>query len=349
MNLALQFHPYSINLSGVNFIVPTGSDNFIYTNNLDSTTITDLVMSASFRGDIVAAAKGGTRTSNFTDGCYASDVIFDINKSYSRDNNPFDKNSITAENLDAGTDKNVYFQRQYLNTALHPNYQTENNESNLTITIAKSEFLDENNGSAQLRLYYNFEKDSTHVMNPVNVSFNRHEASAPNERFNAHMRSDYIATGTEDINQSINFYYGRIVTGQNIYEVPSDTNSIVIPLYVEAYCDESVITCTLHGLDLQSVRSPGSWWVNKEHDSPRGDGLIANFNNITDITTNPGLPINLNENINKTDVNFTAASSLVRPTRREIGVVPNVPWFNQAKFILTFLVVAAGAVKAILD
>jgi hypothetical protein len=335
-DITLSFYPYSFSFDNLNFIVPT-SDNFIYTNNLNSTTLTNLYMSASFRGDVVAAAKGGTRTSNFTDGCYASDVVFDINQSYSRNNNPLDKNSITAEDLDAGTDKNVYFQRQYLNTALHPNYQTENNENNLSVTIVKSEFLDENNGSAQLRLFYNFEKDDTHIMNPVNVSFNRHEASAPNERFNAHMRDDYITTGIADINQTINFYYGRIVSGQSIYQVPSDKTSVVIPLYVEAYCDASVVTCTLHGLGLQSERSAGTWWINGEHDSPRGDGLIASFNNTSDITTSPGTPINLNADVNKTDVNFTAASSLVRPTRREVAVVPDVPWFNQATFILDFL------------
>ena len=332
-DIPLRFHPFSFNLTDITFSIPTNGDNFIYLNELNTTSITDLYMSATFTGNIVAEASGGTRTSNFTTGCYASPVVFDINRSIFRENNLIDENNISAENLDDNTQVKIHFQRQYLDSQLQPNYQIQNNDTNTStsFTIAATEFADDQNGSARLRLYYNFNKPLKHVMNPLAVRFNRHQASAPQEISNALMRSDYTAEGTADINRTIDFYYGRVVSSQDVYIIDSEVDNQVVPLYVEAYCNDAIMDCTLHGLALSSVRTAQTWWINTRHNSPRADGLIANFNDpkgATNLTVSPGAPVNLNRDNNRTDVTFTINSTTPRPYRTKIEVRPDVPWLN---------------------
>lgn len=332
-DISLRFHPFSFNLTDVILNIPTGGDNFIYVNELNTTLITELYMSANFTGNIVAEASGGTRTSNFTEGCYASPVVFDINRSISRESIAIDENNISAENLDDNTQVKIHFQRQYLNNLLQGNYQIQNNDNNTStsFTVAETEFADDQNGSARLRLYYNFKKPTKHVMNPLAVSFNRHQAYAPLEISNAQMKSDYTAAGTADINRTIDFYYGRVVSSQDVYLIDSEVDNQVVPLYIEAYCNNSIMDCSLHGLTLASVRTAQTWWINTQHDSTRDDGLIASVNDprgAANLTVSPVTPINLNNDVNRTDITFTINSTTSRPYRTEIEVRPDVPWLN---------------------
>ena len=345
-DLALSFYPYSFDLTDINFTLPTLNDNFIYTNNINTTLLTDLYMSAQFRGNLLAIAKDGTPTSNFSDGCFASDVAFDINRSLSRNNLPINQSDIYAENLETAMDEKVFFQRQYLDSALHENYADTNDTNNsLAIRVLKSEFLDENNASAAVKLYYNFTKIDKSVMNPIAVSFNVKEAVLIEQTSHTHMKNDYHAYGFDVEDKTVQIFSARLVSNQAVYLVPENEDSVIVPLYVEAYCDSSIIDCDLHGLPQPGVRTPQKWRINTAHDSDRMDGLIANFNGLTYISAVPGTDIKLNQTTDRTDVNFTASPALVRPTRRKIEIVPNVPWLyhnssnddNLADFILEYL------------
>jgi hypothetical protein len=220
-----------------------------------------------------------------------------------------------------------------LNSAANPNYQVENNDTNGTtaVTILASEFADDANGSAKLSLYYNFTKPKKHVMNPINIWFAEKTATAPQEISFANMRPDYVAFGQDDINRSVDFYYGRIVASQDIYTIPDNRAVQTVPLFVEAYCNNTEINCTRHRLTFASVRGSEPWLVNTVHRSPRGDGLISSFTDqkgVGNLNISPATPINLNNDGNWTDVNFTIPNTTPRPYRTKIEVNPDVPWLD---------------------
>jgi hypothetical protein len=345
-DLPLAFHPYSFDLTDINLTLPTQNDNYIYTNNIDTTSLTNLNMSVQFRGKIIAQAKDGSATSNFSSGCFARDVLFDIDKNISRSGQDIKLDDIYAENINTGIDEKIFYQRQYLNSQLEGDYlDTDNSDTPLTINIVKSEFLDENNASATLRAYYNFTKIDKSVMNPVALWFSAKKASIANQISYTHMKNDYVASGYSPINRKINIYSGRLVTSQGVYSVPFSEDSVIVPIFVEAYCDSSIIDCDLHGLPTKSVRTPQRWRINTRHDSLRGEGSILSFNNKLHMNIAPDRPISLNKNSDRSDVNFTATPQLIRPTRRQIEIVPNVSWLlhnptnddNLADFIIEYL------------
>jgi len=281
IEIPLRLEPYRFNLSDINISLPN-QQNFVYTNNITTGDIPNLSMAVNFTGNIVAENKKGNATSNFTNSCAAHPVMFDINRSMSSGGTLIDEHTIRGKDiLSSKPDKNIFFQRNYIDRSGTENY-TENNETNgsIAITVASDQFKNEDNGSAKVNIYYNFTKSFDHVTNPINVNFISKEANSTDARSAAHLQLDYLPMGSDAINTNVDFYYGRIMPSQVVpYSVAPDVDVINIPMFVDVYCNEADVNCTQH--QLQGTPRVNNWWSNTQHNR-NTDGQILNIIDIRD-------------------------------------------------------------------
>lgn len=339
-DLPLKFEPYRFDLSRIEMSLPNPNINTVYTNDLNTSNILDRAMAVHFTGELIAQGKQETQLSNFTNGCAAKPVIFDINRTMTRNNKPIDEQSILSIDLvTANPSRNIYLQRYDSETttpALRYSLANSNIDSSTQITIAREQFQDDNNGSANVNLDFNLQRISDQVMNPINIAFIAKEANSTAASSNAHMISNYIPEGNATINQSVIFLYGRIApSSANPYIVPPSQSQTIIPMYAEAYCeglDQNMteINCSLYGLNITSLRDDGVWWTNANHSSTQGDGQIES---LTDAQGGTGLSIVPNGTPNPIDLtnptNITVTiGNINRPYTTVILVVPTVPWLG---------------------
>ncbi|MCF6243956.1 MAG: hypothetical protein L3J43_02850, partial [Sulfurovum sp.] len=83
-DIPLQIQPYAFNLDQVNSI-QRPNRNILFMNDLNnshygSVLSASISMATSFEGNVTAMGKQGTRLTNFTDGCAASDVVLDLSR-----------------------------------------------------------------------------------------------------------------------------------------------------------------------------------------------------------------------------------------------------------------------------
>jgi len=293
-------------------------------------------MAVRFNGPVTAMGAQGKRLTNYTNGCAANLVEFDINRTISQNGVVISENSLQSVNLEsASAPERVVLQRYDNSTDTNTTgqFSTENNTTGTStaIRINPIQFRKENNGSAILSLEYNFNRPCCQVVNPFSVQFNFKEANSTASMSSANMTDTYIPNSRASINQTANFIYGRIVANSaNIYNVAQSESFVTIPMYVEGYCS-SDLNCSQHTLNIASQRDNGTWWVNTNHDSVIGDGQINSLNEFASpfpLTISPDgavNPINLN---NPTDINYTIGAGATLPYLSPIIVIPTVPWLR---------------------
>jgi len=293
VEIPLTFEPYSYDLSDINLTTPNDQNNFVYMNDVNTTNIINRAMAVRFRGDIIAVGKKGRRLSNYTDGCAANDVNFDLNFTALQCGAEVAIQSIRSTN----NYKKIPFRINYVDSN-DTSYIVDHNESNLSrpITVNASEFTQDKNGSALIKLYYNFQKRNDDPVNPIAVRFNTKMADSPDSNSSAHMTNNFIPKGKSDINTTVQFYYGRVAITPDPIVVPIADNNIVIAAYAEAYSDQNMVCNRLHDLNTSSAVSSSGWMINLAHQHP-SDGtaalidpqnvlIITNGNNI-DLSQNP--------------------------------------------------------------
>ncbi|RUM44720.1 MAG: hypothetical protein DSY46_04840, partial [Hydrogenimonas sp.] len=133
------------------------------------------------------------------------------------------------------------------------------NETNLTFDFDESIFT---NGNAILNFAINFDRNSTQAVNPFDLNITQIDLND----------TDQIE-GNTSLNQSVRFYYGRLHAPD--YRTAQD--SLTTPIYVEVFCDPSVITCSNFGInDWNESVDDINWWINPLHTD--SDGNITEIN-----------------------------------------------------------------------
>lgn len=333
-DLPLRFEPYSFDLLSIIMSLPNPNTNIVYTNDLNTSNILDRTMAVHFAGQLIAKGKRGATLDNFTTNCAAKPVVFDVNRTITRNNSAIDEQDILSIDLIAAKpSQNIYLQRydsETTNPALRYSVANSNSDSSTQITIAPEQFHDENNGSANVNLDFNLQRINDQVMNPVNITFIAHEANSTASSSNAHMLPNYIPEGNATIDRNVSFIYGRIApSSASPYIVPPSQSKTTIPMYVEAYCDGfdqnmTEMNCSLYALNVPSLRDDGIWWVNTNHDSYEGDGQIASLvDPLGGTLISPDSDIDLD---NPANINVTI--NVGRPYTTEIQITPSVPWLG---------------------
>jgi len=347
INLPLRFEPYSFNLTSINMTLPN-NNNFVYTNNIPAGNIPNLSMAVNFDGNISAQNKKGNPTRNFTTSCAASPVMFDINRTFSRGGLPMNENSITATDIIGSLpQKRVFLQRNYMDINGNENFSTENNDTNTSVAfiVTANQFVNDGNGGARIRAYYNLSKSVDHVMNPVNINFISKEANATQIQLAAHLKPNFVPSGNAPIVlangpvtrsgnaiSGVDFYSGCLFPDQMTpYIAAPDVDTITVAMRVDYYCDDTVTDCTQH--TLPGTQHPDGWWLSSLHNSNsrNGDGQILN---IRDTLVDGSLsytpfptPIDLYRDANATNITFTIGTNVQRPYNPRVEFIPH-PWLQ---------------------
>ncbi|MEJ2488727.1 MAG: PA14 domain-containing protein [Sulfurovaceae bacterium] len=234
--LPLQFYPYAFDLSTINMTNSPDNANtsWLFTNNLSE----DPHMGARFYGNVIAIAKNDTQTTNFVNGCAATDVNLDLNISSTPEEGnitALDKDSnialISSNNIIIGADSNI----------------TDANGTQAT--IVKEYFTKDNSGSSVIDLRYNYDRFNNMVTNPIVATFHTLIASAPDANASVEMDDNKTPDGEQNYDRNITFLKGRVYTeletfnSSDGYDLEDDNINIIFTAL--AYCEDTVdINCT---------------------------------------------------------------------------------------------------------
>lgn len=331
-DLALRFEPYKFDVSDVNLTLPHDDNNFTYFNS-DIDDADMRYMSAHFESNITAVNKQGEALSNYTSGCAAHRVNYDVNFTISRfDSNltadlyPFTAKDSNDTNHTITLFRNYVDDQETDNMTKYSNYGDINSSN--PADISASQFKDDDNGTATVNLYYNFNRAANAPLNPLRITFNSHHVDAPEANVtSAHLISDYTPEGNLTQKNIVDFVYGRVIMDSPIYTLDPDEDTAHIATYVEVYCEGNETECLHHNIETKvSVRDPDSSWnLYAPHDSTQGDGYVAAAGTDLTIQPTPASKIDISEN--PTDVNATITVS--GNYDDEICLTPDVPYLDK--------------------
>ena len=283
--VALAFEPYQFDLNQTRFIThPNDNGTHLYMGDLTKS----MGMAAKIEGNMTAEGKNGTVLSNFTDGCAAEDVRLWLNRTMIPQ-----EGTILSENANP-----VSFQQVIRDIYGIDTFSTDGN-----LTLGKENFVNtgDNNGSAEVDLYFNFAKPYAELVNPIDVNFTVLNADSSNASSNANMVSNYIPDGNRTINQDRYFYFAKVSPSEGIDGIETFEILVQTILKVNTFCRDDVnITCSdLPGFSPfgigavpEEVFPGGGWYRMTNHLSSLGDGQVNTLS-----TTVPGVGISPSSNI----------------------------------------------------
>ncbi len=258
----ITFIPSHFKIEGIfkNF----NDSNFTYISN-------DLNMSSILDLNITAQNDKNSTTKNYNSVCYAKN--FDLNVSY----------QISAEINN--TIKKILIKEE-----------KETNETNISLpnliikNFSKNYFTTDNNGTARLILYINFDKNYSNTVNEFNFTVN-----------DINISDEDNVTGTKYLDKNATFRYGRI----DVQNVSGYGNEVNATFSYEYWTDDE------------------GWVVNKEHNSSVF-GDVNETNSYHQFVT-----MNVNHNILNGEENITLSTSHALPYSTKIHLsVPSWLWYH---------------------
>ena len=263
--MKLWFHPYAFDVSGIRLQThPHTGSSWVYMNNLHTVGSQSDTMAAVVEGNITAVGAHGKRLSNYTASCAAKDI--GLSTKFISDPSPVvDANGNTVDFEQIIKDNSGVFD---------PN-SIEKADNNLTLP---SDYFD-NNGTAEVAVYYNFMKPYDKTVNVADVNFTTLLALGINDKSNADMQNNYIPTGDVAIDQNVSFYFAKVAPPPGIDGTTVYDPSIDVDFRVLAYCDTAIKgTCRYPGMDPNSVEGlsgTAGWYLMSGHQSALGDGKVT--------------------------------------------------------------------------
>jgi hypothetical protein len=333
--LKMHFLPYAFNLASLHMVLPN-EQGFVYVNTIDTTNLLTLAMSAAFDGNVTAIGRKGTPLTNFVSGCASKPVRYHNTRVMTQNSTPINPYTLTTQGV---IPQSVSLQSNYIDRNGLSLVQRESNTTNgsLALTITAEQFTKEAKGAAPLRLYYNFPRIERQPLNPINLLFVTHDANATEALSYAHLTSEYLPTGTAEVNRSVDFLYGRVVPNSSLtYLIAPSNDTTTIDYYAEAYCSGLIqagtaeMNATLYGLTLSSQREDenGVWWLNNRHNTATDGGIntLTDLQGSSYLSITPRTAIALN---NPTSVTVTITPSTTRPYTTLIETQAPV-WFSDS-------------------
>jgi hypothetical protein len=274
-NYDIEFHPYSFNLNSITptlglpnnlGVVDSVSDGaYIYMADINK----DENMSYHLNGQIIAEGYNHVQLSNFVDQCYAY---------------PIDINISTTDRklLDTSNHPVIFESKLHVKNANNTIVPTLNQDINITgnthddikLHLQPTYFIKDLNGSSQLILNLNYNREKNSSVNPKSISFIKYKVNCSNSLTDCTMDANLIPNktlqGVKDLNATIhiNFYYGRSHIQRQRY-VGTDGNA---SLYYEVYCDlandgnKSLLQDDVNSTYTDDPR----WFINTKHTSNYG-------------------------------------------------------------------------------
>ncbi len=261
-DLYLRFHPYAFGLDDINFSVQPDSRYLFMTDLSDAyyQTVSSFSnrMSNIYEGNITSLAKTGTRTTNFTTGCAATDLSLAI--------------ALTSKpNQIILSGQGTTFQKtlQYGSSLdLVTTYNDQQTGADTNLTLSKDAFEDAvAQGSAKIRIYTTFKKphkdeilDGSEGINPIIANYKEINASSVDANSSAHL-GIHIPEGTKAFDRNVTFLYAKVSPNEMLYKTEED--EIATPLNIIIYCDLTPDECRNYDLNssFSAAHESGNWYT----------------------------------------------------------------------------------------
>ena len=345
-DIALLFEPYRFDLSSIGFATKPANQKHLFMTDFDDDyygTAASLSnpMAAYYSGTVIAKSKDGKITTNFSDGCAATDVTLQLHR------------ETNASEDDLKTLFGIEFQ-QYLQYGSSLASQTSFDDKQLgkdaNLTLAKSAFEDTvDPGSASIRVYTTFRKpakddilDGSEGINPIRINYREINATDPDANASAHLGT-HIPTGTQPQDSNVTFLYAKVTPNDKLYTEPGDR--VATPLNIIIYCDQGIDTCKEFDLNssISMAHESSNWYLatnlfsnpsdlgssdlNVSYYSGKtpGDAQLELNGTMTPAKTLTGVGYHLDGT--QPDIIVSLPSSNPRPVTVEINYVSS-PWLN---------------------
>jgi hypothetical protein len=292
------FHPYQFSMSnsvtlgmangGVGITPPTTFKPFIYMSNISH----DENMSVHLNTTVTAQGKDNVRLTNYTNGCFAKQINFTIQKTATT--NPALVYSFRVHKKDENS--TIIAGNEYTG-----HIPAGNPNANVMFQVPKEYFMIDkttavdSNGSAFILTNLNYNREVNVTTNPEDINFTTILADDNTTLFHADMINNKFSEGNVSVNQRVLHYYGRTIapkisvtcntkpcrTGMS---ATNNNNMKELISYV-IYCNPATTLCSdavnlpLGAGQVADIR----WYENKNHDklyTPGTDGKIGQINEV---------------------------------------------------------------------
>ncbi len=319
INLSSYPDHFALNLAIQNLPNSTHND-FIYMSEMNSTFNK---VAIAYQGSIVAQNEDNETTQNFTNGYFAQDVTLELNATTLSD-----RGVDTALKTSDGTIVVNFVRTIEFNNDGNITRELNSKLSNLsTINITSDKFTEEHNGTANIDIRYNINKNLSKTINPIQIRFHDFDSKSINSNSISHGKETppYIPTGNLNLGESIrNFYFAQVAPDKIKYPTIDfkRIDTIRTPLQVEIFCGDGVDrthcanTSLLNHTHIPSSPRVGKgWYLSKDHNiSVDGTvtGLIINNPNPNVVNITPITPIGL-----RNGRNGTIMSRFINPSGKQ--------------------------------
>lgn len=264
-NLTFRPHHFDFSLAftkGTDFNTTLiNQTDWIYMNNIT----TDENMSIRYSGQISAKGADGATVNNFVNNCYAEPLHLDVNLTFP-----------TIAGL-----PNWRYRLQEINTsaaiwndnnAIIPAPAT--NASFNLLTLAQTSFIKEQNGSLDMNLSINFDRNQSLAVNPIEIGLENLQVKcqiASDCSSMANVSFSHEADANLSTNATIRHYYGRTNAPRQVFI----GNTGVVPIYYEVFCNGTGCDKNLLPDGTPSVSNDDPrWFVNTSH-MPSSSGVVG--------------------------------------------------------------------------
>jgi hypothetical protein len=323
INLSSYPDHFVLNLAIQN--LPNSTHNgFIYMSEMNSTFNK---VAIAYQGSIVAQNEDNETTQNFTNGYFAQNVTLELNATTISNRGV----NTALETSDGSTVVNFARTIEFNNDG---NITRELNSklSNLSIiNITSDKFTKEHNGTANIDIRYNINKNLSKTINPIQITFHNFDSKSINSNSISHGKETppYIPTGNLNLGDSIrNFYFARVVSDLNSYPAINMNISPIVrtPLNVDIFCKTTINNYCADRKIMNNTNLTGTtreqigWYLSAKHNHTV-DGNVTNLQatpNIVTIIPNPINPITLtngeNGLVTETFINCSSPQSIIKIT-----------------------------------
>jgi len=332
--LNLTLNPYAYDLSVSLKTIPNPSASWLYMNNLNATAYVGSPASRAqsmaivLEGNASAIGADNGKLSNYTTDCAAQDVMLwlDRNMTISPESNIVDEN---------GTQ--VGFEQWLYSTVAGAAQSVEDNMGNgdMNASLVSLNFKNENNGSAEIKLYYNFNKPYNSPVNPIDVNFTMLHAASLNAQSFADQQTNYIPDGNTSALGDKWFVFAKVAPKIGDEYVTTYDSNYTTYLRVDTFCiNKPGVNCSvLQGLGIlgpneeaitTGVSAGGAWYRSAGH-VKNLDGnvtLSADISGISELPV-PLSSITFDNNGSSADITLTYPIGNVRPKDFVLTLTPD--------------------------
>ena len=269
---ALEITPYTIDLLHIvpadfnltsTFTNSNTVNNFTYLHDMNGSS---KAMSADLNVNVQAMIADGSNAENYESDCYAAATDFYVDFNY-------------TEITPAASLSELYYDKNATPSAsgsvnILTASGTSLNNGNFSMSFPNTLFPADQQGSANINLSMNFDRQRNLPVNPLRLRINDINLT----------EDDNEVSSEELVDTNATYYYGRVTSSQYFYD-DITANDIDTPIIALVYCNLWA-GCTAFGIDTALGQTDDDeWWVSRAHNRTLGDG------NITLITPIPNIDI----------------------------------------------------------